>query len=228
MGRRGPSTDQYCWLWDFFSHWKRYYPHLKIANRREDICNLCFAFSQKHNVVYTPQPFDTESLTTVSRNTNSEAVDEEWVEENTIYDDDMIGVDISFDKGVYSELKEKTITEDEIHASVRHVRSAKAQRLYLRNAIANAVADLTNNKHHSERHYVFIGDYSQNLEVPFMGSEQPGETYYLTPYNAYCFGMVDVAHLFDDNIAPEKVGDFMYAYVYESLLVLKGQTMSQV
>ena len=196
---------------------------LPIVGKTYVIC--VFAFSQKHNVVYTPQPFDTESLTAVSRNTNSEADEEERVEENIIYDDDMIGVDISFDdEGVYSELKEKTITEDEIHASVRHVRSAKAQRWYLRNAIANAVADLTNNKHHSERHYVFIGDYSQNLEVPFMGSEQPGETDYLTPYNAYCFGMVEVAHLFDDNIAPEKVGDFMY----ESLLLVNGQTMSQV
>lgn len=78
--------------------------------------------------------------------------------------------------------------------------------------VDQAVADVKNT---TPRQYVFIGDYCQNMEVPFLGSEQPGKTRYLTPCSVFCFGMVNVAHRFDDDIHTDEVGNFMHAYAHE-------------
>jgi hypothetical protein len=49
-----------------------------------------------------------------------------------------------------------------------------------------------------------IVDYGQNMDMPFFGSEQPGDTYYCTPKTVKNLGIVDVA--------PAK--DILYTYVY--------------
>jgi hypothetical protein len=54
----------------------------------------------------------------------------------------------------------------------------------------DAAANTRNNRP-SERILCFVGDYAQNLYIPNFASEQPGETYYFSPLNCYCFGMVD-------------------------------------
>jgi hypothetical protein len=60
------------------------------------------------------------------------------------------------------------------------------------------------NKPHSERRHCFVMDYSQNLDIPHFGDEQPGETYYYSPLSVYCFGTIDCSTL------PEK----MHALIY--------------
>ena len=57
---------------------------------------------------------------------------------------------------------------------------------------------------HSSRTYTFIADYSQNLDLPHFGGEQPGETFYYSPLNIFQFGVVDPT----DN-------DKLYAFVYD-------------
>ena len=52
------------------------------------------------------------------------------------------------------------------------------------------------------------------MEVPFLGFTQPGDTYYLTPYSVYCFGMVNAAHLYNKGIHENQLGDHMHAHVY--------------
>ena len=39
----------------------------------------------------------------------------------------------------------------------------------------------------------YVADYAQNMYVPNFASEQPGATYYYSPMNAYCFGVVDAS-----------------------------------
>lgn len=89
-------------------------------------------------------------------------------------------------------------------------------------AVADAVDDVKYNVPHSEKRYVFICDYSQNMEAPFLGFTQPGDTYYLTPYSVYCFGMVNAAHLYDQGIHENQLGDHMHAHVYEEKTGSKG------
>jgi len=40
----------------------------------------------------------------------------------------------------------------------------------------------------------FVLDFSQNLNVPSYSEEQPGETYYFSPLNAYLFGIYTFIH----------------------------------
>jgi hypothetical protein len=53
----------------------------------------------------------------------------------------------------------------------------KAQRQYLRHCVAEVHLDKNNNATDSDKHYVYIFDYAQNIELPFLGDQQPGETY---------------------------------------------------
>ena len=55
--------------------------------------------------------------------------------------------------------------------------------------IAEAVEDCQ--KKHEDRRYVFVADYSQNIELPFFGNNQPGDTYYFSPLKVNVVGVVD-------------------------------------
>ena len=48
-----------------------------------------------------------------------------------------------------------------------------------------------------------VVDYCQNLDLPHLGGEQPGDTYYLSPIWLYCLGIVNVAE------------GRLYSYIYE-------------
>jgi len=76
-------------------------------------------------------------------------------------------------------------------ASSRHVLSAKSQR-----ELANAkkqLSKLDSYKQKSEPKILTTTiDYSQNLDLPHLGDEQPGDCYYYSPINLYCFGIVDI------------------------------------
>ena len=41
------------------------------------------------------------------------------------------------------------------------------------------------------RHDILVGDYMQNLDLPYFGGEQPGDTYYFSPLTILGFGVVD-------------------------------------
>ena len=73
---------------------------------------------------------------------------------------------------------------------------------------------------HSDKHYVFICDYAQNIELPFLGDQQPGDTYYLTPKSVYVFGMVDMAHKYNDIV--QSVGEHLHTHVYSEKESDKG------
>ena len=57
-----------------------------------------------------------------------------------------------------------------------------------------------------ERRHTFIADYFQNIELPFLGASQPGDTYYFSPLKINVFEIVDCsifggslgAHVYDE------------------------------
>ena len=53
-------------------------------------------------------------------------------------------------------------------------------------------------------------DYCQNLEVPFLPIDQPGDCYYFSPMSVYCLGIVDC------------ISDRLHAYVYPESAGAKG------
>jgi hypothetical protein len=60
-----------------------------------------------------------------------------------------------------------------------HVNQAMVQRNLANKKIQEAMdsKDLP----HRDRHYCFIADFSQNMELPFFAESQPGDTYYFSP-----------------------------------------------
>ena len=100
----------------------------------------------------------------------------------------------------------------------KHVLSAQAQRHLYRNVAAVAVADAKAKKPHSQRHYAFVADYGQNMEVPVYHKEQPVSAYYYSPASAYNFGVVNHAHEYEDGT----IGEHLYAHVYHEGIAKKG------
>ena len=49
------------------------------------------------------------------------------------------------------------------------------------------------NKPRHQRRYTFVADFAQNCYVPNFADEQPGKTYFLSPLNAYVFGICDTS-----------------------------------
>ena len=39
-----------------------------------------------------------------------------------------------------------------------------------------------------------VVDYCKNLQVPHLGADQPGDTYYFSPIWVYCLGIVDTKY----------------------------------
>lgn len=78
------------------------------------------------------------------------------------------------------------------------VRTVKAQWQHLMDCIAEMPLNNDINGTDSDKHYVFIWDYAQNIKLPFLGDQQPGETYFLSPKHVYVFGIVDISHDYND------------------------------
>ena len=55
-----------------------------------------------------------------------------------------------------------------------HVKQAAIQYQLTNQKIQESID--SSNHLHEDHHYTFIADYCQNLELPFLGESQPGET----------------------------------------------------
>eukprot|EP00957_Ditylum_brightwellii_P029800 2254075-Ditylum_brightwellii.AAC.2 len=96
--------------------------------------------------------------------------------------------------------------EEVVREAYLNVVQADKQRELANKKIANAREDNQNNAPHHLRWYCFIMDYSQNLDLPHYGSEQPVKTYYYCPLNINQFGIVDPSD--------ESLKERLYAFVY--------------
>jgi hypothetical protein len=73
--------------------------------------------------------------------------------------------------------------------ATRHVKQAIIMREMTQECIA--WAQPTVHLPHSERHYCFTVDYTQNMMLPKLGDTQPDDTYYFLPNNIYVFGIAN-------------------------------------
>jgi hypothetical protein len=116
------------------------------------------------------------------------------------------------DPDVVADVDQDTIErEAKILRAAKHVVMARAQRKLFQQEMKQAREDSASSKdtsddviQQSQKSHVFVGDYCQKLELPSFCSQQPGDTYYLSPLTVNCFGAVDCSN--------EK--DHLYAYVY--------------
>ena len=81
---------------------------------------------------------------------------------------------------------------EEILANVqKHIQEYREMREICETKIK--LAEATKNLPQNKQVITIVGDYRQNLGIPHVGEEQPGDTYYFSPKNLYIFGLVDVS-----------------------------------
>jgi len=73
-----------------------------------------------------------------------------------------------------------------------HIKDAIEMRNYANSKMRESLQDKIDNKPWNEMRDVFIADYCQNLECPYFGSSQPGDTYYFSPISVFCFGVSNI------------------------------------
>ena len=142
-----------------------------IAGSREDMCNKCFVFANRHKYG-SPQ----SSRLAMA---DGEEDDDIVLQDNDVEDEDQAAADM------YN-------NERLVQAAARHVNMAQKQRLLYHQKKKEAIESIQQGTT-ANRVLCDVADYAQNMYVPNFASEQPGATYYYSPMNAYCFGIVDAS-----------------------------------
>jgi hypothetical protein len=177
----------------FWSFWKSHYPLIRIATASHDICTECHTFFNRSKYrVSGAEDADVEDNAT---STNNDSINYTDTGTSTMAGDDpeTAGKNLEMDD-VPQDLQLETqpaLTEREaiLSKATLHVQQAMIQRKLANTMIQKAID--THDLPHSERHYCFIADFSQNMELPFFGASQPGDTYYFSPLKINVFGIVD-------------------------------------
>ena len=190
--------------------WEKEYGQLKVSKPSEDICGYCFKF---HNSYKFKQAQQRAQLRDEASNDlllclpgeilpmpNSELETTSTSQEGTPGPRQVVSVEVEADAEILE--NERFLIKE----ASEHVKMASAQQKLVSNKIELARSDGKNQVPHRDRTYTLIVDYAQNMELPWFGETQPGETYYYTPLAIYNFGVVDVSH---------PAGDHLYAHLYK-------------
>jgi hypothetical protein len=211
----------------FFYYWKTNYPKLRVRKPIEDICSMCYIFQNTHKYGKRKQlaaPTDDRSDEPNDDSDDNNHEDDEEIDDvvsllvdrskslgESVHDGDEIDdEEDAVDPEVLVDVDPADIErEAKILAAAKHVVMARAQRKLFQTAMKQAredslSKDTSNIIEQSQRSHVFVGDYCQKLELPSFCSQQPGDTYYLSPLTVNCFGAVDCSN----------TKDHLYAYVY--------------
>jgi len=94
-----------------------------------------------------------------------------------------------------------------------HIKSARVQRKLYQTKTLKAVECAKDvNMPHSQRTFTLVVDYGQNMEMPALNEHQPGETYYFSPLAVYNLGVVNTAHVANNEY--DKPYEHLHAHVY--------------
>ena len=108
---------------------------------------------------------------------------------------------------------EADMAENIILKAATHVRQTRSQRQLTNLKIEQAI--FTNDEvlsvlSQEQRVQTIIIDYCQNLNLPHLGADQPGDTYYFSPLSIFCFGVCNA------------INNELTAYIYNESEGAKG------
>ena len=168
-----------CSFFTFRRLWKNNFPLLKIRPPSEDICLQCHVFKNQFKYTFKKR-YDSNSTD------DDESLDNGLSPTNNV--------------GVCNDLEEDIILQAAIH-----VKHARTQRRLANDKvkIATFTNDKANKVPHQDKVQTIIMDYCQNLNLPHLGEDQPGDAYYFSPLSIFCFGICDA------------VSNHLSAYVYD-------------
>ena len=73
----------------------------------------------------------------------------------------------------------------------KHIEAARAQK-ELAQIKVDAAEESMNKSNPPKRTVTLVMDFCQNLHLPHLGGEQPGDTYYYSPVWLYFLGIVNI------------------------------------
>jgi hypothetical protein len=133
---------------------------------------------------------------------NVESTDEDSNEEDSDKDskDNDDGTPVQLNWTSKTTIQEGDTFKSMIEKAHKHVEQAKEMRAMLIGKAQfaldwyNSISSLPtiSTERWSEATDTIVGDYCQNLALPYLGEHQPGETYYFSPLTINCFGIANV------------------------------------
>lgn len=187
---RGSTVHEVCSFSTFLNIWAKYLPYLSIRPPSMDTCLHCHIF--RNQAKYK----DRVQFIGISHGGDDESPDS--------------GVVDSSDNSRISRLKKlmqhneekEEFRENLVLAAAEHVKAARAQK-----DLAQKKIELSKE---NDKVVTLVVDFCQNLDLPHVGQEQPGDTYYYSPIWIYCLGIVN-----------SKTNQ-LYAYTYPESAAKKG------
>ena len=170
----------------FLNYWKTNYPKMVTQRPREDVCEECYSFANHYKSIQARKKRKEERQEEMERAARRERV--------VLADgEDLLCQPVAEEDE--EEETQQTFTleqeEDLVLTVAKHVEQQKKQReLVIRKRLE---ARQDKHKPNHDRSFTFVADYSQNCYVPNYADEQPGKTYFLSPLNAYVFGVCDAS-----------------------------------
>ena len=160
-----------CSFFTFRRLWKLNFPLLKIRPPSEDICLQCHVFKNQFKFTFKKR----------------------YVESNTD-DDDTVDQGDNMENEGYADRRSE-VEENIILQAAVHVKHARSQRALANEKVKEATFtnDHENKIDHQDKVQTIIMDYCQNLNLPHLGEDQPGDAYYFSPLSIYCFGICNAA-----------------------------------
>jgi hypothetical protein len=184
IARVGEEQKRLCSWFVFYYYWKSHFPKMRVRKRIEDICSQCYIFQNTYKYCKRPSSCRNNQLS----DDKSDTDDDDHVPSRLDpprappHDNDDDSVDA-----------EVLANEEKIVKAAKHVTMAHAMRALFRSHMAQANLDFASNDivEPSEMLTLLVADYCQKLELPAFFSQQPGDTYYLSPLAVNYFGVVN-------------------------------------
>ena len=196
-----PSLNNLVSWGTFLNFWNKYYSNLIIRHQNADVCVDCYVSAN----IFKLRPKRKHSELSSDADDSSDDEDLE---------DPPEGLPELLPHGA----KQFSIEarEAQILKAGEHVKLARTQRELFNFYIREARLYATGNVPHSVRTYMRIGDYSQKMEMPFFGAEQPSDSFFMSALNINCFGAVDPAGKVYLNVDTylKEYKHLLHAYVY--------------
>jgi hypothetical protein len=184
------DRESICAWSTFRAYWLNRYPKLVVRKPGADICGTCYKFQ-----------LATKNYSRI---------------QNTIRDEDVCSSDSDEDnscddteepEGGRRKLLQNR--ENDVLVLSEHIKEAQSMRDLADKLMADAKEscrkDILGQEAIEDGIFTYVVDYAQNMEKPYFGRDQPGDTYYFTPLTVNVLGIVDTR--------PAK--DTLHAYVYE-------------
>jgi hypothetical protein len=183
----GSLTIQVVSFASFLNYWKTKHSDIRIGQLARDTCADCWAFKEKLRRLDAARRSIDEIIDDGTCVNGNGSINESIINDNNSVSNTSIP--IHYNTNDLNNLNDSHL--DIMSGLAQHVNKFEAQRNYVKEKAKKATLDRESDVAFTERSYCYCGDYSQNLDLPHFGSEQPGDTFYFSPLTMLVFGLVD-------------------------------------